>query len=105
MTENNKNDTNNNKLKKGKNAYQREVSFQGKKHLVFLHGPEVGHGLRQQEGLVQGIGYVPNLALLEILNRKIHEGGGGRFAQHQRGVPSLNLGATITLPLHNGSFT
>ena len=29
MTENNKNDTNNNKLKIGKNAYQREVSFQG----------------------------------------------------------------------------
>ena len=46
MTENNKNDTDNNKLKIGKNAYQREVSFQGKKHLVFLHGPEVGHVIR-----------------------------------------------------------
>lgn len=76
MTENNNNDTNNNKLKKGKNAYQREDSFQGKKHLLFLHGPEVGHVLRQQEGLVQGIGYVPNLALLESLIEKSIRGGG-----------------------------
>ena len=29
MKKNNKNDSNNNKLKIGKNAYQREVSFQG----------------------------------------------------------------------------
>jgi len=46
MTENNKNDTDNNKLKIGKNAYQPEVFFQGKKHLVFLHGPKVGHVIR-----------------------------------------------------------
>ena len=102
MTENNKNDTNNNKLKVGKNAYQREVSFQGKKHLVFLHGLEVGHVIKQQEGLLQGISYVPSLALLKIPNKRIHREG--RSDQHQRGVPSLNLGAMITPPLSNESF-
>ena len=52
MKKNNKNDIDNNKLKIGKNTYQREASFQGKKHLVFLHGLEVGHVIRQHEGLL-----------------------------------------------------
>lgn len=39
---------------------------------------------------------------VKMPNRKIHREG--RSVQHARGVPSLNLGATITPPLHNGSF-
>ena len=48
--------------------------------VVFLHSLEVGHVIRRQDGLFQGIGYVPSLALLEIPNRRIHREG--RSVQH-----------------------
>ena len=43
------------------------------------------------------------LPLLEIPDRKVYREK--RSIQHQRGVPSLDLSATITPPLHDGPFT